>query len=276
MSADNFYVVRQDPTDSMWVLTMGFASDETPGCRLPAGVPDRRFGTVDEALTAGSADYSEYGVSQQPWCAGAISCPHEGFEHRPWVFDLGYQRVWAAPFEEHDAARLRLDELLDTDPLPARTLLGDWVVRFTDGTVDAVPPDVFWKLTATAAAPSLDAALCDRLAAVVRREIDDVDDSTADDVVRALWWEGFGVTLQQAQLDDVARTAQQIADRIRAVDVHSTHFHRCWEVHDACAAVFLADRICAAAGLDTSVPSSTRLEGARADLQASVARLAVR
>lgn len=70
MSSDNFYVVRPEPSTGRFVLSMGFASDETPPCKLPRNPRDLEFDSEALALSAGIDAYSEYGVSTETWCLG--------------------------------------------------------------------------------------------------------------------------------------------------------------------------------------------------------------
>lgn len=68
MSADNFFVVRKDPSSDRWALTSGFASDGTPACMLDPAWGTVWFATEEEAHREGLSRYSEYGVLRTAWC----------------------------------------------------------------------------------------------------------------------------------------------------------------------------------------------------------------
>jgi len=66
MSADNYYVVRRHPSGG-FTYVMGFASDEEDE-DIPVRHHDPMYPTMNKALDAAMADYSEYGVSIHPEC----------------------------------------------------------------------------------------------------------------------------------------------------------------------------------------------------------------
>lgn len=60
MSADNYYVVRPDPSGYGWYALMGFASDDSePEVDIDH---DPWFATKDEAIDWALLQHSEYGL----------------------------------------------------------------------------------------------------------------------------------------------------------------------------------------------------------------------
>jgi len=68
MSADNYYVVRRDPGNMEWVVSMGFMSEEIGPCMIPVSAGDPRFKNHDEAVAYACENYSEYGEFEAEWC----------------------------------------------------------------------------------------------------------------------------------------------------------------------------------------------------------------
>jgi len=66
ISADNYYVVRRHPSGG-FTYVMGFASDDDEG-NIPVSRLEPMYPTMNKALDAAMAEYSEYGVSVHPEC----------------------------------------------------------------------------------------------------------------------------------------------------------------------------------------------------------------
>lgn len=71
VSADNYHVVRRDPADGTWVVSMGFESQETEPCKIPVDTRDQRHPDEERACIGAAREWSEYGVSTEQWCHGS-------------------------------------------------------------------------------------------------------------------------------------------------------------------------------------------------------------
>lgn len=76
MSADNYNVVRYDPVEKNWVVSMGFFSDETPSCKIPIHPRDERYLNKESALAAAFETWTEGGVEEASWCLGERDGEH--------------------------------------------------------------------------------------------------------------------------------------------------------------------------------------------------------
>lgn len=63
MSADNYYVITQEPSTGKWLALMGFMSDERP-VRLPTpeSAGGALFDSERQAWAWAETEYSEYGI----------------------------------------------------------------------------------------------------------------------------------------------------------------------------------------------------------------------